>query len=299
MKRILFTILFSFLLLWVGAVKPYYRIGQTNKSVHDLTAEVTKLLLGHDFDVLGMYHPNDDENLCVIIFSCDELTSMATTVTDKGAFGAALKIGLIGRGSVTDITMLNPHFIKHAYFNTGANGYEAMKMTAMTDSLVKDALSPISYASAYYGTDIPIEELYEYHFLPTMPRYSDVVELNEYEEYLEGVATVKSNLLKHADDCELVYELAFDDKEIAIFGVAFHGKNNPDKEMLELMGVDCISSMPIEILVQGHKAYILNGKYRIPLFKSDISRLKLFKIMGIASDIRACMQNVSEWDEED
>ncbi len=280
----------------IGAVQPYYKIGHSNKSVPELTAEVTKLLLGHEFEVLGMYHPNRDNNLCVIVFSCDELTSMATAVTDKGAFGSTLKIGLIREGDRTEITMLNPYYIKHAYFNESANRHEAIKMTAMTDSLVKEALSPLAVDSKYYGRDIPEEELNEYHFMPTMPRYKNVIELNEYDEFLEAVATIKSNLLKGTGDCELVYELLFEDKEIAVLGVAFHGKDNPEREMLELMGAGCISSLPIEILVQGHKAYILNGRFRIPLFKSDLSILKIFKVVGISSDINSCAKKIAEWD---
>ncbi|WP_075590701.1 hypothetical protein [Labilibacter marinus] len=298
MKRVFITILFLGMFFSTWAVRPYFRIGQSHESVHDLTAEVTKLLLGHDFEVLGMYHPNDDKDLCVIVFTCDQMTSMATSVADKGAFGAALKVGLVGHDNgMTDITLLNPHYIKQAYFSTNTNRYEAVKMTAVTDSLIKEALSPLVSDSTYYGKDIPKEELWEYHFMPTMAKYEDTVELNEFSEYLEAIATIKTNLLKGVECCELVYELTFDDKEIAIFGVSFNGEEDIEKELIELLGIDCITSMPLEILVQGNKAFILNGRYRIPVFKTDLSRSKVLKIFDIASDVKSCLKTVVEWED--
>ena len=295
MKRAISTIIFLSFVVSVWAVKPYFKIGQSQMSVHDLTTEVTRLLLGHDFEILGIYHPNNEANLCVIVFTCDQMTSMATSANDKGAFGAAMKIGLIGNDGNTELTMLNPHYIKHAYFKQSTNSFEALQMTAVADSLVKNALNPLMSDSAYFGEDVPKEDLWDYHFMPTMARYEDVIELNEYDEYLEAVATIKSNLLKKLEGCELVYELSLDDKEITVMGVAFHGKNNTDEALLNLMGRRCVSSLPTEILVQGNKAYILNGRYRIPLFKTDLSKYKLLKIFDIASDVKSCLKEVAQW----
>ncbi|SMO40874.1 hypothetical protein SAMN06265379_101580 [Saccharicrinis carchari] len=293
MKRGLTTAICLGLFFSMWAAKPYYRIGQSNKTVGVLTVEVVKLLMDSDFEVLGMYHPHGNKNLQVIVFTRDELTSMATSVADKGAFGATLKIGLIGMENSTDISLLNPNYINHAFYGGSTNAHEAQKMTALTDSLIKKALLPLVSEMEYYGKDIPNEELGKYQFLPTMPRYRDVVELNEFDEYLEAVATIKKNLLQGVDSSRLVYELNFHDKEIALFGLAFKGDNCPEKQMLTLMGVECIPSLPLEILVQGNKAYMLNGKYRIPLFNSSLGITKIFKIMGISSDISTRMENIA------
>lgn len=292
MKRFFTTIVLIVFVLSIKAIQPYYWMGESNKTVGVLTAEVTKLLLKSDFEVLGMYHPDGNKNLGVIVFTCDELTSMATSVADKGAFGAMLKIGFISKGNTTNITLLNPYYVNQAYFGRGTNKDEALEMTSLTDSLVKKALLPLLTKMEYYGRDIPNEELKDYQFLPTMPHYEDVIELNEFDEYLEAVATIKNNLLKGLAKSQLVYELAFHDKEITVFGVSFNGKNNLDKQMIDLMGVDCITSMPVEILVQGNKAYMLSGRYRIPLFNSSLRITKIFKIMGLSSDMNSRMENI-------
>ncbi len=294
MKRGIATILILVVVVSVWAVKPYYRLGESQKSVNELTAEITKLLLGHEFEILGMYHPNLNDDYCVIIFSCDQMTSMATSVNNKGAFGAALKIGLVKNGDQTDITMINPFYIRHAYFNDSANKYEAGKMTSMTDSLVKRALKPLISDSTYFGRNMSAKELSTYHFLPTLARFEDVIELNEYGEYIEAITIIKNNLLNELENSALVYELTFHDKEIAVFGISFQGKNNPEKELLELVGTDCISSMPYEILVQGNKAYMLNGRYRIPLFKTDLNWKKTLKLFDIASDYKSSLKKISK-----
>ena len=294
MKRVISTIVFLYLVISIGAVQPYYSLGQLDKSIKEVTAQLTKLLLANNLDVLGIHHPNNNENLCVITFTCDEVTSIATSVKDKGAFGAVLKIGLIGKGESTEVTMLNPFYIKQAYLSKNTNKYETKKMTARAESKVMLALNPLVKKMTKYGRDIPKEDLWSYHFLPLMARYEDVVELNEFDTYLEAVTIIKANLLKQIEECELVYELGFSDKEISLFGVAFHGKNNPDEQMLKLMGHRCISSLPIEILVQGNKAFILNGNYRIPLYKSDLNRSKFFKVFKTTSDIKSRLKKVAK-----
>jgi len=278
----------------VMAIKPFYSFGVYNKSINTLTAEVTKALKEKEFDVVGMYKPSHIDSLEVIVFTNDDLTSLATGVADKGAFGSTLKIGLIKEGNLTRITMTNPYYFVHSYFNGKANVESIKYITWRVDSLARSALNVFSSTPLTYGVDMSIKDLNNYKFLPTMAEYSDALELEEYDEFLDAVTTIKQNLLNHVDDSELVYELFFEDKEIAVFGVGFNGNSNLERELLEFIGVKTLPSFPFEILIQGEKAYILNPKYRIPLYQPDISMLKVFKIFGLSSDIKDCMQNIAE-----
>ncbi|TLX76494.1 hypothetical protein E9993_06285 [Labilibacter sediminis] len=293
MKRVGVSILFLFVFYSVWCIRPYYKLAELNKSIDLAATEITNCLLKHNFEVLGEYNPAAKSELKVIVFTCDELTSLATGVSDKGAFGATLKVGLIQEGNKTLVTLINPCYFSHAYFINEANTDEVDMMTHRIDSLVSSALLPLSSSKEYYGKDIPKDELKKYRFLPYMADYEDVVELAEYDEYLDAVASVKKNILKGVDDSKLIYELAFDDKEICVFGIAFNGENVLENQLIDLLGYHCVTSFPLEVLIQGNKAYILNGKYRIPLYKSDISRLKLFKIMSLSSEIKGCMENIA------
>ncbi len=278
----------------IFAVKPFYNFGLYQKPIHYLRSELTKALLENNFEIVGMFNPASEDSLDVIVFTCDELTSLATGVTDKGAFGATLKIGLIGMGDHTLITMLNPNYFIHAYFNCNANIESVNYICSKVDSLCMNALSGFSIYPEEYGFDVSLNELKDYHFLPTMAKFSDVVELQEYDEYLEAVSTIKFNILNGVDGSELIYELSFEDKEIAVFGVSFTREENIEDELLEFIGAKCISSLPMEIVVQGNKAYILNPKYRIPLYKPEISITKLFRIISISSEIKECMRNIAK-----
>lgn len=276
------------------AVQPFYDFGTFNKPVQELMAEVTKTLLNHDFELIGMFHPANDDSLCVIVFTCDELTSMATGVADRGAFGAALKVGLINNGDQTSVTMLNPNYFAHAYFNEKANDDEVKFMTAKIDSLALNAMSCFSLSPMTYGYDLSIQELREFRYMPTMAGFEDVIEVCTYDEFLEAVTTIKFKLLNETPDCELIYELSFEDKEIAVFGVSFKGDLLFEDKLLGLVGNHCLSSLPFEILVQGNVAYILNPKFRIPLYKPDISWLKLMKIIKLSSEITDAMKEIIE-----
>lgn len=293
MKKIFISLLFLAVFYSLWGIKPYYKLAEINKPINVITTEVLKYLLNNDLNVLGVYHPISNNNLTVIVFTCDELTSLATSVADKGAFGATLKVGLIAQGNKTIITMVNPCYFSYAYFNNDTNLDEVEMMTQRIDSLVNEAMSPLSTEKIFYGKDISKNELKNYHFLPYMARYEDVFELAEYDEYLDAVVSVRSNIMQGIEHSELIYELTFDDKEIAIFGVAFNGDNKLENELIDLWGDHCVAALPLEILIQGNKVYILNGKYRIPLYNPAINRLKLFKIVSLSSEIKDCMKHVA------
>ena len=289
------------LLLLVGvfhsalAIKPFYGFGTFDKSVRVMTTEVTKTLVNNGFEVVGMYHPSHEDSLCVIIFTCDELTSMATGVGDKAAFGSTIRVGIIGKGQQSLLTMLNPHYFVHAYFNSKANGEDVEFMTSKIDSLALNAMSVFSQYPVKYGEDLSVEELSSYRFLPTMAKFNDVVELGEFDEYIEAITVVRQNIMSGEGDAELAYEICFEDKEIAVFGVTFN--NAVEKELLEFLGKEYISSLPFEVLIQDNMAYMLSPKFRIPLYKPEISSFKLLKLMSFSSDIKDSLYKVSEVDE--
>ncbi len=295
MKRALVICIFLGAMTALEAVQPFVLLGKINKSIDQLTAEITKELIQHDFEILGMYHPDKNPGLCVIVFSCDEQTSLATSAKDKGAFGAVLKIGLIQQNGFTKVTLLNPHYIKDAYLINDANQYEINNITKVVEDMAKDALQSFIVDSVCYGDSIDEESLQSYHFLPAMARFNDVVELNEFDNFELATKIVKGNILSGGENVELVYELCFKDKEVAVLGVALND-DAIESKLLDLWGNEGIASMPLEICIQGNKAYILNGHFRIPVFKTDISRFKLFKIMGLSAEIKSSMKEIARND---
>ncbi len=292
LKYCLLFLLIGFLVHSVSAIKPFYRFGTFNKSVENMTSEVTKTLVNHGFEVVGMFHPSQDDSLCVIVFTCDELTSMATGVGDKAAFGSTMRIGIIGDKHRSSLTMLNPHYFVNAFYNSKANSEEVEFMTSKIDSIALNAMSVFSHAPIKYGQNLSIEELHTYRFLPTMARFTDVIELGEFDEYLEAITVIRHNVMAGIGDAKLAYEICFEDKEIAVFGITFN--NTLEKELLNFLGVEYLSSLPFEVLIQDNKAYMLSPKYRIPLYNPAISSFKLLKLMSFSSDFKDSLFDISE-----
>ncbi len=275
-----------------SAIKPFYGFGSFNMSVRNMTTEVTKALINHGFDVVGIYNPSQNDSLSVIVFTCDELTSMATGVSNKAAFGSTLRVGIMGNDRFSILSMLNPYYFVNAYYNSKANSEEVDFMTSRIDSLALHAMAGFSENPVKYGCDLSVDELNNYRFLPTMARFEDVVELGMYEEYLEAAAVIRQNIMAENSELELAYEMCFEDKEIAVFGVTF--KNNLESELLNFIGMNSLSSLPFEILVQDNMAYMLSPKYRIPLYNPNISSFKLLKIMSFSSEIKDAFCKISE-----
>ncbi len=286
------VLIFLFVCMNLMAIKPYYNFGIYNKSVETLRGEVERDLVEVGFDVIGVYNPGYSDSLSVVVFTCDELTSLATGVSTKSSFGSTMKIGLIGEGEKTKITMLNPFYFVTAYFQGNANIDAIQFVTNRVDSLAKTALSGFSKFPIEYGIDVGYEDLRNYHFLPMMARFDDCVILKEFNDYEDAVRIVKSNLLKKVEGSEMVYELNFRDKELAVFGVSFGVNGKLENELVDFIGVNYLSSLPFEILIQDNKAYILNPKYRIPVYKPEVSIKKYFKISGLSSEIKTLAKEI-------
>ncbi len=292
LKYLTVCLLLNLVCITISAVKPFYGFGTFNVSVRNMTTEVTKTLVNNGFEVLGMFSPSHNDSLSVIVFTCDELTSMATGISNKAAFGSTLRIGIIGNDKFSTISMLNPYYFVNAYYNSKANSEEVEYMTSRIDSLALNAMTGFSENPSMYGYDLSVEELNNYRFLPTMARFDDVVELGVFDEYLEAATIIRQNIMSEESGVELAYEMCFEDKEIAVFGVTF--KNDLENELLSFVGINSLSTLPFEILIQDNVAYMLSPKFRIPLYKPDISSLKLLKIMSFSSEIKDAFLKVSE-----
>jgi len=168
-------------------------------------------------------------------------------------------------------------------------------MTSKIDSLALNAMEYFSDTPIMYGYDLSVTDINNYRFLPTMARFEDVVELGVFDEFIEATTVIRQNIVAEGSVVELAYEMCFEDKEIAVFGVTF--KNNLEGELLDFVGVNNLSALPFEILIQDNIAYMLSPKYRIPLYKPDISSFKLLKLMSFSSEIKDALYKVSEIEE--
>jgi hypothetical protein len=277
----------------VFSVQPYYSYGEINSSLNDASNVVCELLQKNEFYVVGAYNPSGKNDLKVIVFTCDELTSLATGVANYGAFASTLKVGLIAVDDNTIITLSNPKYLLNAYLDNEINREEILVILKRINRKIKKAFSPISKTPSVFGYDVSTEVLRRYNYLPTMAQFTDLIELESYIDFSGAVSSLKYSL-STSSEYESIYELIFNDKEIAVFGVSLANDGIED-EILDLIGFMQVSSLPLQIIIQGNKAYMLNGKYRIPLFKPDIPRTDFTKILRLAFEMKRSMKNITSF----
>ena len=91
-----------------------------------------------------------------------------------------------------------------------------------------------------------------------------------------------------------VYKLVYQNKKIAVFGVGLKSKEDGESHFLPIIGTDHAAAMPYEIILQGNKATMLHGKYRIALHWPDLTMGTFMKIMSTPGDIEDTLEGLCE-----
>ena len=73
---------------------PYYRVSTVEGSISDYTASVKEALTAGDFEVIGEYHPANNNGLYVICYTRKDLGELTLGFEDRGALASVLKVGL-------------------------------------------------------------------------------------------------------------------------------------------------------------------------------------------------------------
>ena len=118
-----------------------------------------------------------------------------------------------------------------------------------------------------------------------MPYFTDPVELKEFTSFAEGLQTIEANLKAHKGNTYQVYKLVYESQAVAVFGVGLRDKETGEAYFLPTIGEAHAAALPYEIILQGNKASILNGKYRIALHWPDLTMGTFMKIMSTPGDI--------------
>ena len=92
----------------------------------------------------------------------------------------------------------------------------------------------------------------------------------------------------------MVYELNFEGKDIAVFGIGLLDKEEGEAHFLLIIGADNIAAMPYEIILQGKEATMLHGKYRIALHWPELSMGQFMKISSTPGDIEDTLEALTK-----
>lgn len=294
-KISIFTIILSLLItsnLFSQEISSYIKVGNSTLSISEVSTQVKEALIANEFTYKGSYNPEGKNNLKVLVFTRRDLYMTCLKVKDRGVLAATLKVSLIQKGEKVEVSFLNPDYIFHAYLNDAANTHK----TAL-DKVTKDfreALKVVGSEFVAFGGSKTAEKLHKYHYMISMPYFTDPIELREFSSFEEGKKIIEENLKNQKGDTKKIYSLILSKSNIAIYGVGLMNSEKGEAKFLPIIGEDHIAAMPYEIILQGNKATILHGKYRLALHWPKLTMGEFMKIMNTPSDIEAMLKALTE-----
>ncbi len=273
-------------------VSPYIKVAENEGTIQQTSERIIEALRQNSFEVLGSYHPANRSSLKVIAFTRNDLKNTVVKVADRGALGAVFKVGLVAQDGKVTISYTNPDYILRAYLMDDYNTYQSTFTKFAAD--VKTAFSPIGNDFSPFGGLVEADKLKKYHYKIMMPYFTDPVTLREFASFEEGLTVIKGNLNAKKGNTVEVYKLVYPNKDIAVFGIALKSKEDGESHFLPKIGIEHAAAMPYEIILQGNKATMLHGKYRIALHWPELSMGTFMKIMSTPGDIEDALEGLCE-----
>ncbi len=295
MKNLLLAIsllILSQLNLTAQEQSAYFQVGTSTESMVDAMNTVKTALQNSGFNVIGEYNPADSENLGVVCYTRPDLEKIALDFADRGSLAATLKIGFKKEDSLIKISMLNPMYLFYGYFIEGVDKHE--KELAKISEDAKTAMKKVGADFTPFGGALTKKELQKYHYKMMMPYFEDAEEMNEFVSFEAGLKIIQNNLKNRKGNTKKVYELIYTDNKVAVFGVALLNPEDGEPKFLPIIGDENIAAMPYEIILQGNKATILPGKFRLAISWSELSMGTFMKIMSTPGDIKDTLEGLTE-----
>jgi len=273
-------------------LSPYIKVGETTETIQQTYDKAIAALKDNSFSVIGGYNPAGKASLKVIAFTRNDLKNTVIKVKDRGALAAVYKIGLVKKNGKVTISYTNPEYILRAYLQGNYNTYKTTFSKFSND--LKNALSSLGSDFTPFGGKVKTSKLKKYHYMMAMPYFSDAVELKEFPSFEKGLETILNNLKMGKGSTKQVYKLVYKSSKVAVIGVGLKSKTDGEPHFLPLIGEAHAAAMPYEIILQGNKATMLHGKYRIALHWPELTMGTFMKIMSTPGNIEDTLKDLCE-----
>jgi len=273
-------------------LSPYIKVGESDKSMEQVTKDVIQTLKENSFSVLGAYHPSNKSSLTVVIFTRNDLKNAVIKVVDRGALAATMKVGLVQKDGKIIISYTNPDYLLRAYLMNNYNTFRGTFIKFSDD--LKSTFSSLGKEFIPFGGTVRSDKLKKYHYKVLMPYFTDPVELREFASFEEGLETITKNLEAKKGNAVKVYKLVYKSQKVAVIGIGLHDKEEGEPNFLPKIGEDHAAALPYEIILQGKEATMLHGKYRIALHWPDLTMGTFMKIMSTPGDIEDALEALCE-----
>ncbi len=269
---------------------PYIKIGESSETIQKVSKKIIDALQNNSFTILGTYNPSGKNTLKVIAFTRTDLKNTVVKITDRGALGAVFKVGLVQKNGKVTISYTNPDYFLRAYLRDNYITFKSTFQKFSTD--LKTTFSSIGNEFTPFGGTIKTDKLKKYRYKIMMPYFTDPVKLNEFTSFEEGLKVIENNLKAQKGNTIQVFKLVYKTEKVAVFGVGLQSKEDGEANFLPIIGEDHVAAMPYEIILQGTKATMLHGRYRLALHWPELTMGTFMKIMSTPGNIEDTLKGL-------
>ncbi len=292
-KKYFYSFLFLFLSSYSafagGGLIAFYKLGLLKGNIKEVKAQIINQLESNNFEIIGTYAPMNNTDLQVIVFTNKQLINICEQIPDRGLMAAGMRVGLIAMNDSVEISLLNPEYIFYAYLRDYTKQFEIELNQISID--IKMALYPVSNGFfPYITSSLSERELKEFRFTVRNPSFSEPVLIKQFANFNQAIKTIEDNLQARKEGCIKVYELIDSTKQTAVFGVGLLDDRRGESVFLPKLGISHIAALPYELVVNKGKVTILHGKYRFPLYWSDLTMTEYRKIYKSPRDVEELMK---------
>ena len=245
-------------------VQPFI-LGSSSAGDFASTVSDTKSKLsGAGFDVVGTHAPYSGAE--IIVFTSDEMKAAATK-SERGGYGAAMRVSVTDNGGNIEVAYTNPKYWANAY-----------RLNDQLDTVSTKLASALGAEKQFSSgdKDLSPEDMRKYHYTFMMEYFDDPSDLAEYNNHAEGVKKIEANLAAGKGAATQIYKISLgkdtEGEEMTLIGVGLKGKTaedcSGDEYIMSRIDKDTPRStahLPYEILVYGDEAEALYGRFRIAL----------------------------------
>lgn len=257
MKKVLFTLLIAAATLMAQEVSTYLYAPFAKAD------SVKQTLSSHGFTTVGEYDAMGDPNYHIVVYTSDELKSMASK-KDRG-FAAVQKVLVDAKDHTLVLT--NPDYFERAFMQ---KDLDEAKLAAVSKRL-HEAFPTLTPSKQ----KLKKSKLAGYHFMFGMPYYEDMITVAKGDN-------LAAKLEKNAGS-RVVFKLPL--QNATLYGVYMDTKDGEKHYVTKLHQEKHCAFLPYMVLIEGNKAKILNAKYYLAISLPDLSMGQFMRISSTPGHI--------------
>ncbi len=268
----------------------YYKVTTTG-TINDVKAKLKTQLKEKGFSYLGGYNVQGKANKYVLAFTNKKTYGISLYKKTHKVLASIMKFGIVKKGNVVTVSLLNPEYIFYAYYRNTTGSYDKLKV--ISDE-AHEILKSVGTGYTGFGGKLSKNELKKYHYMMGMPYFTDPIELNEMASFENACETIEKNLKAGKGSTSQVYRLKFAKYKVAVYGVGLKSKTEGEAYFLPIIGESHIAAMPYEIVVIDKKVLMLHGKYRLALHWPELTMGQFMKIVSTPGYIEDTLEGLTK-----